>query len=60
MNVLSEEDYKTVCEFKTKRNDLFHLGGLYLRILTDKEKEEIMSILQRAVNTKQNLGTGFD
>ena len=41
---LSQEDYSAVLEFKKKRNDLFHVGGLFVRGLIDKEKEEIMNL----------------
>ncbi|MGD0072628.1 MAG: hypothetical protein ABSB71_13835 [Candidatus Bathyarchaeia archaeon] len=41
---LSQDDYNKVLEFKKKRNDLFHYGGIFIRGLIDKEKEEIMDL----------------
>lgn len=50
MDVLSKDDYNTVCAFKDKRNDLFHTGGLYVSSIIEKEKEELMDIGQKAVD----------
>ena len=50
MNVLSKDDYNTVCDFKDKRNNLFHTGGLFVSSITEKEKEELMDVGQKAVD----------
>ncbi len=41
---LSHDDYGKVLEFKKKRNDLFHHGGLFIRGLTEEQKDEIMDL----------------
>jgi hypothetical protein len=41
---LSQDDYSKVLEFKKKRNELFHHGGLFIRGLTDEQKKEIMNL----------------
>jgi hypothetical protein len=55
MGVISIEDYNIVCQFKTKRNNLFHTGGLYVSSLTNEEKEQIMDIGQKAIDIMENL-----
>lgn len=56
MEILSIDDYKTVCDFKTKRNDLFHTGGLFVfPNLTNEEKEQIYEIGERALNIMEKL-----
>jgi hypothetical protein len=41
---LSQDDYAKVLEFKKKRNEFFHYGGLFIRGLTDEQKKEIMNL----------------
>jgi hypothetical protein len=55
MCVISIEDYNIICQFKTKRNNLFHTGGLYVSSLTNEEREQIMDMGQRAIDIMENL-----
>lgn len=55
MDVLSIDDDNKVCEFKDKRNNLFHAGGLYASSLSEKEKDELMDIGLKAVDIMYRL-----
>ena len=55
MDILSIDDYNILHEFKNKRNELFHTGGLYFPSLTDTEKEGIMDTGLKAVEIMQKL-----
>ena len=55
MNVISIKDYNIVCQFKKRRNDLFHTGGLFASSLTNEEKEQIMDVGERAVDIMENV-----
>jgi len=55
MGVLSLEDYNIVLEFKTRRNNLFHKGGLFVLSLTNEEKEQIMDAGEKAIAIMENL-----
>ena len=55
MDVISIKDYNIVCQFKTKRNNLFHTGGLFFSSLTNEEKEQIMDSGEKAIAIMENV-----
>jgi len=55
MDVISIKDYNIVCQFKTKRNNLFHTGGLFFSSLTNEEKEQIMDAGEKAIAIMENV-----
>jgi len=55
MGVLSIEDYNIVFEFKTRRNNLFHKGGIFFLSIQHEEKEQIMDVGERAVDIMEKL-----
>jgi len=55
MQILSTKDYYVIEQFRTKRNELFHVGGLYLSSLTDDAKEETMTIGLKAVQIMNSI-----
>jgi hypothetical protein len=57
---LSTEGFNTVLKFVEKRNLLFHKGGLFIRSLSDHEKEEIMDMALLAVDVMHNLSESIN
>lgn len=55
MDVISVEDYNTVCQFKDRRNNLFHKGGIFFLSIQTEEKEKIMDVGERAVDIMEKL-----
>jgi hypothetical protein len=50
---LSQDEYKKIDDFRIRRNDLFHkkpLGNYQIGFLTEKEKDEIMSLGIEAID----------
>jgi hypothetical protein len=55
MDAISTEDFNIVCQFKDKRNYLFHRGGLFFLSIQHEEKEQIMDVGERVVDIMEKL-----